>query len=488
MGDGVSPRSDDIKLDGKEDEDVEVFHDMEQDDTTEGAGGAAEEKKAKSTSANAEVPSPAPSELPEKKEKEEADWKFVSKRQIGGRRTEGRYSLMVTNAPLAVAEKLARNLFPEESRKKKLIWLDNKANSEWKLHEQVHRLSFLTLTDEQAQEKLIRNGLTAARLRQWVMLGPEWNNLCYRVDEGQEARNLSELRPARPEAWASKSTGLPKVGRVWDEKSGNTFTEAYPPLPQTKPTPMHDAAYKTELEEVRNEVKKVRSWVEQVLSSREADRKFKVPDEANTLFQNELADVKEENGKLKEEQLRAAAAAEAEAARLAQLAAQHQAHIERLEQELEALKARLEQKSEQINRLENAREVLVQGYCTPQKFSLEKYSLTEQLESESESEAGEEKYDFRNDYEDERGVHPNSRWTQQHLAKLWKDDKKNQKSKSEQSKQSKHKWNLHKRQGATPATHQAPVSGGSRRRDEIEPTGETPTQPTTRSRSKLEEK
>jgi predicted RNase H-like nuclease (RuvC/YqgF family) len=127
---------------------------------------------------------------------------------------------------------------------------------------------------------------------------------------------------------------------------------------------------------------------------------------------------------LKEEQLRAAAAAEAEAARMAQLAAQHQAHIERLEQELEALRARLEQKSEQINRLENAREVAVQGYCTPQKFSLEKYSLTEQLESESESEAGEEKYDFRNDYEDERGVHPNSRWTQQHLAKLWKDDKK----------------------------------------------------------------
>ena len=142
------------------------------------------------------------------------------------------------------------------------------------------------------------------------------------------------------------------------------------------------------------------------------------------------------------------------------------------------------QKSEQINRLENAREVAVHGYCTPQKFSLEKYSLTEQLESESESEAGEEeeeeKYNFEGDYEDERGVHPNSRWTQQHLAKLWKDDKKNQKS--------KHKWNLHKRQGATPATHQAPVSGGSRRRDEIEPTGETPTQPTTRSRSKLEEK
>ena len=85
MAHGVSPRNDDVKLDGKDDEEVDEFHDMDQGDITEGAGGAAEEKKAKSTSANAEVPSPAPSELPEKKEKEEA-WKFVSKRQIGGRR------------------------------------------------------------------------------------------------------------------------------------------------------------------------------------------------------------------------------------------------------------------------------------------------------------------------------------------------------------------------------------------------------------------
>jgi hypothetical protein len=41
-----------------------------------------------------------------------------------------------------------------------------------------------------------------------------------------------------------------------------------------------------------------------------------------------MADLKEENGKLKEEQLRAAAAAEAaEATRLAQLAAQSQAAL-----------------------------------------------------------------------------------------------------------------------------------------------------------------
>jgi hypothetical protein len=482
MAHGVSPGSDDIKLDGKEVEDEEVFHDMEQDDTTEGAGGAAEEKKAKSTSANAEVPSPAPSELPEKKEKEEADWKFVSKRQIGGRRKEGRYSLMVTNAPLDVAEKLARNLFPAESRKKRLIWLDNKANSEWKLHEQVHRLSFLTLTDEQAQEKLIRNGLTAARLRQWVMLGPEWSNACYRVDEGREGRNLSELRPARPEAWESKSTVLPKVGRVWDVKSGNTFTEDYPPLPQTKPTPMHDAAYKEELREVRKEVEKVRSWVEQVLSSRETDRNSKVPDEANTLFQNELADVKKQNGKLKEEQLRAAAAAEAEAARLAQLAAQHQAHIERLEQELEALKARLEEKSAQINRLENARDEAAEGYRTPQRY-------TEQHQ-ESESEDGSDKSETRAaaaaatrfyknyNFDDESGVNPHDQATMDYLTALARQVEAKQKS-----RKGKRAVNLHKKQGATPSTHRTPVSGGPRRRDQVEPTGETPTQPNTRSKS-----
>ena len=62
----------------------------------------------------------------------------------------------------------------------------------------------------------------------------------------------------------SRPSAKTTFGDVWDEKSGNAFTEAYPPLPKPKPTPMHDAAYKTELEEVRNEVKKVRSWVEQV--------------------------------------------------------------------------------------------------------------------------------------------------------------------------------------------------------------------------------
>ena len=83
-------------------------------------------------------------------------------------------------------------------------------------------------------------------------------------------------------------------------------------------------------------MKKIRLLVEKLLSSREADQKPEVSDDANTLLRKEMADLKKEHGKLKEEQLRAAAAAEAaETARLAQLAAQSQAHsvqMEKLEQ------------------------------------------------------------------------------------------------------------------------------------------------------------
>ena len=89
--------------------------------------------------------------------------------------------------------------------------------------------------------------------------------------------------------------------------------------------------------------------------------------------------MKEEIGKLKEEQLRAAAAAEAEAARLAQLAAQNQAQaaqIEKLEQELDTLRARLEQTSAQIWRLEEAREVAEKGYCTPKSTPSSTRSLS----------------------------------------------------------------------------------------------------------------
>ena len=207
--------------------------------------------------------------------------------------------------------------------------------------------------------------------------------------------------------------------------------------------------------------------VEKLLSSREADQKLEVPDEASTLLRKEMADLKKENGKLKEEQLRAAAAAEAaETARLAQLAAQSQANAaqtEKLEQALEELRARLEQKSAQIQRLEGAREVAVQGYWAPKKFSLDEY-----LESKSEPEAGEEEYNFEDEFEDECEAEAGD-WLQRAT-----------KTKKGQSKQ---KVKLHKKQGATPPWRQSPVSGGSRSRDQVEPTGETPTQPKTRSKS-----
>ena len=106
-----------------------------------------------------------------------------------------------------------------------------------------------------------------------------------------------------------------------------------------------------------------------MLSSREADQKAAVPCEKIARLGQELAEVKEENIKLKVEQLRAAAAAEvAEAARLARahLAA---AAIEKMEQELEMMRARLEQKSAQIKRLEDAREEAANGYRTPEKHN-----------------------------------------------------------------------------------------------------------------------
>ena len=139
---------------------------------------------------------------------------------------------------------------------------------------------------------------------------------------------------------------LPKADGAWS--SGDAYYKEYPPLQQTKPTSTHnDTAHKQELKDVQDEMQKIRLLVELVLSSREADQKPEVPDEANTLLRKEMADLKEENGKLKEEQLRAAAAAEAaEQTRLAQLAAQSQAHsvqMEKLEQALEELRARLEE-------------------------------------------------------------------------------------------------------------------------------------------------
>ncbi len=178
-----------------------------------------------------------------------------------------------------------------------------------------HRFSFVTLLEGGKRRRQIRSGMVASEQKGRVATPPEWGGLEYRVDKSTGPRKVGETpRPAHPvqlSAPASKSTVLPKGVKVWNKETGSAFPEYYPPRQQTKPTPMHnDAAYKQELLAVRAEVKGLRSLVEQVLSYREADQKIEVPDEANTLLRNELADVKKENGKLKEEQLRAAAAAE----------------------------------------------------------------------------------------------------------------------------------------------------------------------------------
>jgi hypothetical protein len=123
-----------------------------------------------------------------------------------------------------------------------------------------------------------------------------------------------------------------------------------------------------------------------------------------------------------------------------------------MEQALETLLARLEQKSAQIKRLEDAREEVASEYCAPQKYSEYDY----------------ENYDkgHKADFEDD----DEAEWAQRmHVASLFKQDEENQKSK-QKSKQSKQKRvnvndtvNLQKKQGATPSTHQTRLrrlSGG----------------------------
>ena len=135
---------------------------------------------------------------------------------------------------------------------------------------------------------------------------------------------------------------------------------------------------------------------------------------------------------------------------------------------MEAVRARLEEtitqvqaKNAEITRLVDQREAAAKGYYIPQKFSLAEY-----LESKSKPEAGEEENDFEDDCEAEAGD-----WLQRATKK------------GQSKSQSKQKVKLHKKQGATPPSRQSPVSGGSRSRDQVEPTGETPTQPKARSRN-----
>ena len=247
MAHGVSPRTDDVKLDGKEDEDGEVFHDMEQDDTTEGAGGAAEEKKAKSTSANAEVPSPAPGaftsmetesdggeekkldaikhskagmvaddgmkedgaeavpegvkdaaahaaaaegvpqpvpdELHPDAEDEMAGWTFVSRKKNGA--DWHRVSLMVKGGSEQEADKLAKFLFNCATHAT-MRRLPNAANNED--GRQVHRYSYVELKLGGKQRKLLNWGMEASDQHGWVAAPPEsdFSGLEYRVDKAKE--------------------------------------------------------------------------------------------------------------------------------------------------------------------------------------------------------------------------------------------------------------------------------------------------------------
>ena len=71
------------------------------------------------------------------------------------------------------------------------------------------------------------------------------------------------VHPIRPSAPASKSTVLPEGVGIWNQKTGSAYYKEYPPLPQqTKPAPMHDPVPHQELQEVRNEVKKMGLLVE----------------------------------------------------------------------------------------------------------------------------------------------------------------------------------------------------------------------------------
>ena len=135
------------------------------------------------------------------------------------------------------------------------------------------------------------------------------------------------------------------------------------------------------------------------------------------------------------------------------------------------MKARLEEKSAQINRLENARDEAAEGYRTPQRY-------TEQHQ-ESESEDGSDKSETRAaaaaatrfyknyNFDDESGVNPHDQATMDYLTALARQVEAKQKS-----RKGKRAVNLYKKQGATPSTHRTPVSGGPRKRDQVEPTGD----------------
>jgi hypothetical protein len=201
--------------------------------------------------------------------------------------------------------------------------LPNAANNEG--GQQVHRYQFVNLMLGGKERRLLNRGMVASDQHGWVATPPDsdFAGLEYRVDKAKKPSKVGAtpgpVRPIPPPAPkpAAKNSVPPRAAGAW--ASGEAYHKAYPPLQQPQPMSVqNDAAYKQDLQEVRNEVQKMGLLVEKLLSCREADQNLEMSG-AYSLLRKEMADLMEENGKLKEEQLRAAAAAAevAEATRLA---------------------------------------------------------------------------------------------------------------------------------------------------------------------------
>ena len=425
------------------------------------------------------VPQPVPNVPPPDAEEDEMEgWMFVPKKKNGA--DWHRVSLMVKGGSEQEADKLAKFLFNCATHAK-MSRLPNAANNEG--GQQIHRYQFVNLMLGGKERRLLNKGMVASDQHGWVATPPDsdFAGLEYRVDKAKKPSKVGAtpgpVRPIPPPAPkpAAKNSVPPRAAGAW--ASGEAYHTVYPPLQQPQPMSVqNDAAYKQDLQEVRNEVQKMGLLVEKLLSCREADQNLEMSG-ANSLLRKEMADLKEENGKMKEEQLRAAAAAAAaEKNRLAQLAAQtktHSVQMEKLEQALAELRARLEEtitqmkaKNAEIKRLVDQREAAAQKYCTPNK----------QLESKQEDGSDDGFYRDYN-FDDESSVDPADPKTLAHLTWL---------AQTSSKKKSKQQVKLHKRQGATPLAHQSPVSGRPRSRDQVEPTGQTPEQ--LKIRSKMEER
>ena len=163
----------------------------------------------------------------------------------------------------------------------------------------MYRYAYVDLMLGGKERKLLNLGMVASDQHGWVAAPPgsDFSGLEYRVDKAKEPSKVGAtpgpVRPVQPSAPtpAAKKNGPPRAAGTW--LSGDAYHQAYPPLQQPKPAPMPASVPHQELQEVRNEVKKMGLLVEKLLSSREADQKHEVADEASTLLRKEMADLKE---------------------------------------------------------------------------------------------------------------------------------------------------------------------------------------------------